>query len=144
MWGLVIVTAVVLVAGDDAKLTTEVIKRLQGDWQVESAQRDGKKVDGADKITWKIDEKKIVITRNGKEEKATFELVTEKVDDTFSGGNLDMFLTEKSETVLGIYWLEADRLLLNFAPPGEKRPKGYVPDKGDKGQFWVLDRVKKK
>src|SRR5262249_31984365 len=138
-----ILTATVLAADDNADLTTKGRERLQGDWKVVGAQRDGKEVEEANKITWRFDGKKIVMTGKGEEEKAKFELVTKTVSGSFSGGSIDMTWAAKNETLLGVYGLDEDRLLLNFAPAGEKRPEGYVPPKGTKGSFWVLDRIKK-
>src|ERR1700682_2553898 len=108
MWGLLILATTMLATADNDEMNKKGLERLQGDWQVVSASRDGKEIDEAKKITLTFDGKKLVVKRKGKEEKATFELATETVRGTFVGGDIDMVRGPKDEKLLGRYWLDKD------------------------------------
>jgi uncharacterized protein (TIGR03067 family) len=126
MTKLVVILAVGLLFGADDKKAdaTKDQEKLQGDWTLQSGERDGEAFpeDLVKSLKRNFTGDKYVITRDGETlAKSTFTLDASQKPKT-----IDAKLEGIDKPVLGIYELEGDTLKVCNAGPGETRPKEFA------------------
>jgi uncharacterized protein (TIGR03067 family) len=116
-----------------ADATSDEAKKLEGDWAVTSATRDGKAVDDLPfKQMEVVGEKLATMGRDGAVQVFTF-----KVDPTKKPKTIDLRResVKNGETQLGIYELDGDTLKLVLGRPNaDTRPKEFT----DKGHLHIV------
>jgi uncharacterized protein (TIGR03067 family) len=126
MTKLVAILAVGLLFGADDKQADakKDQEKLQGDWTLQSGERDGQQFpeDLVKALKRNITGDKYVITRDGETlAKGTFTL-----DPAQKPKAIDIKLEGVDKPVQGIYELEGDTFKLCYAAPGEARPKEFA------------------
>lgn len=124
----------------DKDAAKEELKKLQGTWQLESAETDGKKA--AKEKTEKV---RVVI--KGSKHTVYFDDQPIAKDVTFA---IDPSKKPKEVTdtlakdvqIKGIYELDGDTLKSCVAPPGKDRPKEFSAKEGSGHTLRVFKRVK--
>jgi len=120
------------------------LEQLQGDWQMESMERGGKKVDERLAKGFKRTVTGNRYTVTWFEEGATQTLVaTMSLDPTKEPRTIDLVLANgalKGKTRLGIYRVEGDTETVCLAQPGQIRPTAFD---SKQGAIHVWKRVKK-
>jgi uncharacterized protein (TIGR03067 family) len=110
------------------------LEKLQGDWVMESSERDGKKLTDAQVKGYSrnINGKSYTVTIENEE--GFHELAgTITLDPTQKPKTIDAQMTNgsmKGQTMFGIYKLEGDAQTVCFAPPGQKRPTDFDSKQG--------------
>ena len=130
-----------IATGDDQGAAKKELERLQGEWTLVSATRDGKdmpaeRVKGY-KNTVKGD--RFTISSEGK----TAEEGTLKLNPDKKPKEVEFNLAEGEKTALGIYELNGDTYKLCYAPPGKGRPKEFSAKEGTGHTLSVWQRKKK-
>jgi uncharacterized protein (TIGR03067 family) len=133
---------VLLVTGSAAfsQGTPQEREKLQGTWEVLTAAAGGEdlseNVGDKDRLVFQGNR----VTLHDKFRAREFEIA---LDPTRDPRSIDLSATErgKTETCLGIYRLEGDRLHFTYAIPGEPRPTDFVSRKGQKSFVFVLKRL---
>src|SRR5262245_49892516 len=139
--GLPIVLAVGLLMGaEPSDAAKEGLKKLQGEWIVEKAQRGGMDApaDKLLKLRIKIDGTRISID----EGEARDEAAQLALDPSQKPAAVDIKpLREGKDTVRGIYKLDGDSLTMCWAKEGE-RPTEFASKTGTSHVLFVLKRKK--
>jgi uncharacterized protein (TIGR03067 family) len=120
------------------------LQQLQGDWQMESLERNGKKLDEALVRTYKRTVTGNKHTVSWEEHRLAFTLhATLTLDPTNDPKTVDLLLADgpfKGKTRLGIYKLEGDTETVCLAQPGNHRPTSF---NSKQGAIHVWKRVRK-
>jgi uncharacterized protein (TIGR03067 family) len=139
--GLLVVGTLTVIGvsrGDDTKRqndqqavqgTWKIIKGYEGGVEMPAKERDGIK------LTFKG--KKLVVSENGRDEEAEFEL-----DASTSPRSINV-QPPNEKKVFGIYEFDGDNLKLCFAREGGPRPTKFESPKDSKIGFVILQREKK-
>jgi uncharacterized protein (TIGR03067 family) len=143
MTKLVVILAVGLLFGADDKKAdaTKDQEKLQGDWTLQSGERDGEAFpeDLVKALKRNITGDKYVVTRDGETlAKGTFTLDAGQKLKT-----IDIKLEGVDKPVQGIYELEGDTFKLCYAAPGEARPKEFATKGGSGLTLAVWKKAKK-
>jgi uncharacterized protein (TIGR03067 family) len=101
------------------------VKKLQGEWNIEAIEIQGKKIDGKGKaggIVFAKDMKVIMKSPGQKDSPGTY-----KIDATKKPKHLDLIEGEKKEVIETIYELDGDSLKMGLPTKGPKgkRPAGF-------------------
>ena len=133
-------------AADKKPAKSSDLAKLQGDWQLVSATRDGKSFDGAPAGV-KIDGKKTTSTHNGKPLPFSYEFdLDEEADPKHMDATIKIADGEDI-FMIGIHKLEGDRLTIcrAFGKKSEMptRPEKFESKAGDSNSLQVFTRVKK-
>jgi uncharacterized protein (TIGR03067 family) len=124
--------------GDAAK---RELAKLQGTWQLVSAETDGKKLPGEQVKQIRVvikDEKHTVYFG----EKVVAEGVAFRVDPTKNPKEVENSLPD-GRKILGIYELDGDTLRSCVAPPDKERPTEFTGRKGSGYTLRVFRRAKR-
>jgi uncharacterized protein (TIGR03067 family) len=119
-------------------------RELTGTWKAVSSVFEGRKASGDAGMESKISfdaHGKASVTREGKVVMAA----TTKIDAASNPMTIDLTWTmadRKVQTVLGIYKIEDERLILCLAGPGELRPKEFSSERGSGNLLKTYERVK--
>jgi uncharacterized protein (TIGR03067 family) len=143
MTKLVVILAVGLLFGADDKKAdaTKDQEKLQGDWTLQSGERDGEAFpeDLVKALKRNITGDKYVVTRDGETlAKGTFTLDAGQKLKT-----IDIKLEGVDKPVQGIYEVEGDTFKLCYAAPGEARPKEFATKAGTGVTLAVWKKAKK-
>lgn len=137
---LLVVTTTLAAPGLKEREDTSDLKKLQGDWEIESWIQLGQnsRITGS----WSFKEDKYFLDQSGNLEEGTIKLVSGKkpaiMDLTITGGNC------KGNDQLGIYKIEGDTLALCFAWPGAtERPTEFGSTREARTILITLKRTKK-
>jgi uncharacterized protein (TIGR03067 family) len=139
---LLVVLTVGLLLGADAKDDgKKELEKFQGEWTVESGERDGQKFpeEVAKSLKRTVKGDKTIVSREG-------QVVAEgtiTLDPTKKPKTIDIKLDASGETVQGIYELDGDTLKICYAAPGMPRPKEFATKEGSGLTLGVWKRVKK-
>jgi uncharacterized protein (TIGR03067 family) len=142
---LLAVGLVALLGADTAKKEGgKDLDKLQGDWVMESSQRDGKKMPAEElgKIKRTIAGDKMTITRDGD----VIAKGTIKVDAAKKPKAIDVTFSNQAgeeQTIRGIYEVDGDRQKVCYAPPGMDRPKEFSAEAGSGHTMSVWKKEKK-
>jgi uncharacterized protein (TIGR03067 family) len=143
--GWVILAAVLMVAGDQAKDDPKKdLEPLQGTWKGVSGENDGNPIaeDAAKNQELIVMGDKYTLKVGGKEE----EQGTLKLDPTKTPKTMDITITsgmDKGKTQLAIYQIDGDTFKICYAPAGSKdRPKQLSTKAGNKEGLLVLKKAK--
>jgi uncharacterized protein (TIGR03067 family) len=143
MTKLVAILAVGLLLGADDKQADakKDQEKLQGDWTLQSGERDGEQFpeEILKALKRNITGDKIVVTRDGETvAKGTFTLDAAQKPKT-----IDIKPEGADKPVQGIYELEGDTFKLCYAAPGEARPKEFATKAATGLTLAVWKKVKK-
>ena len=136
------VLAVALLLGaekkDDAK---KDLDKLQGDWTLESGERDGQKIPEEIAKTLKrtVKGNKSKVTRDGE----TLAEGTMTLDPAKKPKAIDMKLEGMDQVVQGIYELSGDTFKICYGMPGVERPKEFATKAGSGLTLGVWKKAKK-
>jgi uncharacterized protein (TIGR03067 family) len=127
-----------IVLGDDRKTDVAAVQRdlqeLQGEWQMQSLERDGKKLPDQLVKTYKRKVKDNRHTVTWKEQGRVLVLDTEIIlDPARSPKAVDILLLSgpfKGKKRLGIYKIEGDTETVCLAQPGKDRPTSFDSKQG--------------
>jgi uncharacterized protein (TIGR03067 family) len=140
---LIILAAGLAVAADTPKGAAKELAKLQGTWNVVAVEVDGQRLPAETTKGWKlvIKDNKYTFEAGKASTEGTYRLDPAKtpkaIDATRTNG------PDKGKTLLGIYQLDGDRLLMCFAEPGQKnRPASFVLKKGAGLRMYVLKRAR--
>jgi uncharacterized protein (TIGR03067 family) len=122
----------------DAKKDQE---KLQGEWTMQSGERDGEQFpdDLLKSLKRTVTGDKYTITRDGE----TFAKGTYTLDPSQKPKTIDAKLEGNDQPVRGIYELDGDTLKICVAGPGEARPKEFAT-KAESGLTLVVWKKAKK
>jgi uncharacterized protein (TIGR03067 family) len=115
------------------------LDQLQGEWQLESATRDGKEMPPEMRKLFKcrIQGNKFTITRDGKPvEQGTLKLEPMKKPKAIE------FNLGEDKQALGIYDVSGDIYKQCYAPPGKDRPKDFSAKEGSGHTLSVWKRIR--
>ncbi len=121
------------------------LDRIQGQWTVQQAQRDGKDAspEARDKMTVKIDGNKLTIddTESARAESAELTL-----DPSKSPATVELKVTRPGhqETLQGIYKIDGDMLSICWTKNGGARPTEFATKAGSDQVLFVLKGPVKK
>jgi uncharacterized protein (TIGR03067 family) len=134
---LAMVIGVVKAFGEDAKKDME---KLQGDWDLVSAERRGKDITNNIKreFSMNIKGKKFVVEFGGNRY-----FFTIRVNSAKSPKEIDLGLATTAKRALGIYALEGDKLKISWVPVGQGRPKGFATNAKTNQTTLVVKRKKR-
>jgi len=135
---LMVLAVGLLLAADDANKDQE---KLQGDWTLQSGERDGNPFPDeiVKSLKRNITGNKFTITRDDQPlAKGTFTL-----DPAKKPKAIDIKLEGTESAVHGIYEVEGDAFKLCYAAPGEARPKEFAAPAGSGFTMAVWKRAKK-
>jgi uncharacterized protein (TIGR03067 family) len=142
---LLVVTAVLLVAAEEAKddASSKDLKKLTGTWTLASGVNDGEKMSEKE-----LEGSKLVIDGDKHDVKVgeTTYKGTHKLDASKKPKTIDIMDTEgpfKDKTVLGIYKFDGKQFTICFAASGKDRPKGFSAKAGSGQHLHVWKRMKK-
>jgi uncharacterized protein (TIGR03067 family) len=139
-----LIAVVVLVAADardDA--AKKDLEKFQGNWQLISMERDGKKTpqEDAKKITLTIQGNKFVLRKDAVIiSEGTMTLVSTKkpkaIDETITTG------PNKGKVFSAIYEIDGEHHKICFAAPGKERPTAFssLPGSGQLLQVWKREK----
>lgn len=119
------------------------LDKMQGDWKIASAKRDGK--DAPPEIKeGKMNVSKntftMIFTRNGAERKDPIDV---KLNEKKSPKQLDFVTKDGTVGNHGIYKLEGNKLTICFARARDPRPTKFESTEGSKAFLMVLEKAKK-
>jgi uncharacterized protein (TIGR03067 family) len=140
--GLVAVSALIVAdAGDDA--AKKDLEKFQGNWQLISMERDGKKTpdEDAKKITLLIQGKRFILRKDA----AVISEGTMTLDPAKKPKAIDETITtgpNKGKTFSAIYEIDADQHRICFAAAGKERPTAFssTPGSGQILQIWKREK----
>jgi uncharacterized protein (TIGR03067 family) len=143
MMRLFVILAVGLLLGADDKQTDakKEQEKLQGEWTMQSGERDGEQFpeELVKALKRTVTGDKYVITRDGETlAKGTFMLDPWQKPKTIDGK-----MEGADKTVQGIYELDGDTLKICNGQPGEARPKEFATKAGSGLTLVVWKKVKK-
>jgi uncharacterized protein (TIGR03067 family) len=139
-FGLIAVVVLVAAdAGEDA--AKKDLEKFQGNWQLISMERDGKKTpqEDAKKITLTIQGNKFVLRKDG-------EVISEgtmTLDPTKKPKEIDETITtgpNKGKVFSAIYEIDDERHRICFAAAGKERPTAFSSSSGQLLQVWKRAR----
>jgi uncharacterized protein (TIGR03067 family) len=118
---------------------TKDLEKLQGDWDLVSAETKGKDITKVAKqsFSMKIKGKKFRLESGGNLLQFTF-----RVNSAKSPKEID-FKTAAALTALGIFAFDGDKLKLSWLPAGKGRPKGFATDAKTNQFTFVVKRKKR-
>jgi uncharacterized protein (TIGR03067 family) len=123
-----------LLGADEPKKNsgTEELKKIQGQWTVESLEANGEKLpaDEAKKMKLTIKDENWTLDRGDDTTKGTIKLAPSKNPKEF-----DAMIEGSGDAVLGLYELKGDTLKMCWTSPGGERPTAF---KGDDGKTLVF------
>jgi uncharacterized protein (TIGR03067 family) len=123
-----------MLGADDSKKDSgaDELKKLQGQWTVESLEANGEKLpaDEAKKMKLTIKDNNWTLDRGDDTTKGTIKLAPTKNPKEF-----DALLEGSSDAVLGLYEIKGDTLKMCWTNPGGERPSAF---KGDDGKTLVV------
>jgi uncharacterized protein (TIGR03067 family) len=121
--------------GEDAKKDLE---KLQGEWELVSAELKGKDITNGGKRAFRltIKGKKFVLQSHGTKLDVTFRMDSAKTPKTIDCE------PKCQKTLLGSFAFEGDKLKLSLLPAGEGRPKGFTTDAKTNQVTFVVKRKK--
>jgi uncharacterized protein (TIGR03067 family) len=141
-FALIILAAGLAVAADTPKEAARELAKLQGTWNAVAVEEDGERLPAEKTKGWKlvIKDNKYTFEAGKASAEGIYRLDPAKtpkaVDATRTNG------PDKGKTLLGIYRLDGDRLMMCFAEPGQKnRPASFVTKKGAGLRMYVLKRA---
>jgi len=125
----------------DDDLQAADLDQLQGEWQLESATRDGKEMPPEMRKLFKcvIQGDKFAIIRDGK----SVEEGTLTLHATTKPKSIDFALSEGKQA-LGVYDVSRNTYKQCYAPPGKKRPSDFSAKEGSGASFSVWKRINKR
>jgi uncharacterized protein (TIGR03067 family) len=140
--GLVAVSVLIVAdAGDDA--AKKDLEKFQGNWQLISMERDGKKTpdEDAKKITLLIQGKRFILRKDA----AVISEGTMTLDPAKKPKAIDETITtgpNKGKTFSAIYEIDADQHRICFAAAGKERPTAFssTPGSGQILQIWKREK----
>ena len=125
--------------GDDAAAND--LAKFQGSWQLNSAERDGKKTpqEDAKKITLSIQGRKFILRKDGEIiSEGTMTLDASKkpraIDETITAG------PNKGKVFSAIYEIDEEQHRICFAAAGKERPTTFSSGNGQLLQVWRRDK----
>src|SRR5262249_6681620 len=135
---LLVVLAVVLLGADDAKQDQD---KLQGDWVLELAERDGERLPEEIAKTYKrnIKTDKFIVTGD----RQTLAQGSFKLEPSKKPKTMDIKLDGADSPVQGIYEITGDTFKICYAAPGQERPKEFSTKAGSGHTLGVWKRAKK-
>jgi len=143
-YGLIATVLCVLIAADardDA--AKKDLEKFQGNWQLISVERDGKKTpqEEAKKITLSIQGNKVVLRKNA----VIITEVTMTLDPTKKPKELDETITtgpDKGKVFSAIYEIDDGHHKICFAAAGKERPTAFssLPGSGQLLQVWKREK----
>jgi uncharacterized protein (TIGR03067 family) len=143
MTKLVVILAVSLLLGADDKQADakKDQEKLQGDWTLQSGERDGEPFpeDLVKALKRTITGDKFAVTRDGE----TLAKGTLTLDAGQKPKTIDIKLEGADKPIQGIYELEGDTFKLCYAAPGEARPKEFATKTGSGLTLAVWKKAKK-
>ena len=145
-WRILLLLAVGSLIGADSQgevTAKKDLQRFQGNWQLISAERDGKRTppEEAKKITLAIRENKFVLKKESVVlSEGTFSLAPTKqpkeIDETITVG------PNKGKVFLAIYEIDDEQHSICFAAAGKDRPTALSSDPGSGNLLQLWKRVK--
>ena len=117
--------------------------RLQGTWQIESLEEDGKKIAAAE-----LKERTLFFGKDTflfKREDNTLQIGMLKLDPSKTLKTVNATIMrgpQKGDTMLGIYALDGDKLRICFHMPGEERPKEFTAPSDSGRVFMTCKRIR--
>jgi clostripain len=125
---LVLATALAAAPDDGKDDARKDLDRLQGEWKLVSATRDGKAMPDDVVKTFKctIKGREFTIARDGK----AAEEGTLKLDPAQKPKTIDLAVGDGKRTALGIYEVGGDSYRMCYARPGKVRPKEFAAGEG--------------
>jgi clostripain len=137
---LMVLAAAVTAAAEGDDEAKKDLDRLQGEWRLVSATRDGKPMaeDMAKAFRTAIKGDRFTVSRDGKAAEAG----ALKLDPSQEPRAIDLTLDEGKRTALGIYELSGDTYKLCYAPPGKGRPREFAAGEGTGRTLSVWRRAK--
>jgi uncharacterized protein (TIGR03067 family) len=143
--GFVCLASIVLIAVDAGDVATKKdLEKFQGNWQLISMERDGKKTpdEDAKKITLVIQGNKFILRKDA----AVISEGTMTLDPTKKPKEIDETITtgpNKGKVYSAIFEIDDDQHRICFAPAGKERPTAFSSIPGSGQIFQVWKRVKK-
>jgi uncharacterized protein (TIGR03067 family) len=141
-FGLIAVV-VLIAANPDDDAAKKDLEKLQGNWQLISMERDGKKTpqEDAKKITLTIQGNKFVLRKDG-------EVISEgtmSLDPTRKPKEIDETITtgpNKGKVFSAIYEIDDEHHKICFAAAGKERPTAFssLPGSGQLLQVWKREK----
>ena len=139
--GLVASMIGVLIADTGDGAATKDLAKFQGSWQLNSAERDGKKTpqEDAKKITLSIQGNKFILRKDGEIiSEGTMTLDASKkpraIDETITAG------PNKGKVFSAIYEIDEEQHRICFAGAGKERPATFSSGNGQLLQVWRRDK----
>ena len=119
--------------------------RLQGTWQIEALEEDGKKISAAE-----LKDRTLFFGKDTflfKREDNTLQIGMLKLDPSKTVKTVNATIMrgpQKGDTMLGIYALDGETLKICFHVPGEERPKEFSAPAGSSRVFMKCKHVRSK
>jgi uncharacterized protein (TIGR03067 family) len=139
---LMLLAVGLLIAADDKDAAKQDLDKLQGEWTLESGERDGQAIpeEFVKSLKRVIKDNTSVVSRDGEAlSKSTF-----KLDPTKKPKAIDITLEqEKDKPILGIYELDGDTFKICYGQPGGERPKEFSAKAGSGNTNSGWKRAKK-
>jgi uncharacterized protein (TIGR03067 family) len=136
---LAVVVLIAADAGDDA--AKKDLEKFQGNWQLISMERDGKKTpeEDAKKITLSIQGNKFVLHKDA----AIISEGTMTLDPTKKPKTIDETITigpNKGKVFSAIYEIDDEQHKICFAAAGKERPTTFSSENGQTFQVWKREK----
>jgi uncharacterized protein (TIGR03067 family) len=138
--GLALCTGLVAAADPPADQVKKELEKFQGTWKPEKVEFNGEPPPGnlVETMSLVIEGNKLTLKGGGRSEDTTFD-----IDPTKKPATIDVTHKQKSETAMGIYKFDGEKLTMCWAEPkAEARPTEFESKKGAKMVLMVLTKAK--